>query len=281
MSVFEKQSPTLTMVYLPHLDYCLQKFGPQDDRIPAELARIDAVCAQLIEQARAHGARVIVHSEYGITPVDGPVHINRALREAGLVAVREQLGLELHDVGASDAFAVADHQIAHVYVKDSANIAKVKALLAGLDGVEQVLDRAEQARLGLNHERSGELVAISEQNRWFTYYYWLDDALAPDFARTVDIHKKPGYDPVEMFLDPKIAVPALTVGTKILKKKLGFRTLMDVIPLEAGLVKGSHGRVTDDPDAGPVLLSSEPGLLPDGPVASTGFKQLVLDHVFD
>ncbi len=279
--VFDDHSPTLTLVYLPHLDYCLQKFGPDDPRVATELSRIDAICAQLIEHARASGARVIVHSEYGITKVDGPIHINRALREAGLIRVREERGLELLDAGACDAFAVADHQVAHVYIKDRARIAQVAKLLADLDGVESVLNAEQQAELGLYHERSGELLVVSEQNRWFSYYYWLDDAKAPDFARTVDIHRKPGYDPVEMFLDPAIHLPLVTVGGKLVRKKLGFRTLMDVIPLDASLVRGSHGRKTDNPEAGPVLLSSEAELLPDGDVEATGFKALVLDHIFN
>jgi predicted AlkP superfamily pyrophosphatase or phosphodiesterase len=279
--VFDDESPTLTLVYLPHLDYCLQKFGPDDPRVAVELSRIDALCGELIEHARSQGARVIVHSEYGITKVDGPVHINRALRDAGLIRVREERGLELLDPGASAAFALSDHQVAHVYVKEASKIAQIARLLTQLDGVERVLDAQEQAKLGVHHERSGELLVISEENRWFTYYYWLDDARAPDFARTVDIHRKPGYDPVEMFLDPSISLPLLKVGGKLLKKKLGFRTLMDVIPLDATLVQGSHGRKTDAPEAGPVLISSEADLLPDGDVHARDFKALVLKHIFN
>lgn len=280
-SVFDDQKPTLSLVYLPHLDYCLQKFGPHDPRIAVELARIDAVCAELIQHAQAQGARVIVHSEYGITQVEGPVHINRVLREAGLIRVRDEQGLELLDPGASQAFAVADHQIAHVYIQDPRRIEEVAQLLSKLDGVETVMNRQEQTAAGLYHERSGEILVISKENRWFSYYYWLDDARAPDFARTVDIHRKPGYDPVEMFLDPAISLPLLTVGGKLIKKKLGFRTLMDVIPLDASLVKGSHGRRTDDPSCGPVLISSESQLLPDGDIEATAFKDLVLDHIFN
>ncbi|MDH5672902.1 MAG: alkaline phosphatase family protein [Myxococcales bacterium] len=279
--VYDQDRPELTLVYLPHLDYCLQKFGPSSPAIARHLREIDAVCGELIEHVQRDGTRVIVCSEYGITDVTGPVHINRALREAGLIRVREELGRELLDPGASAAFAVSDHQLAHVYVADPARVPEVKALLEKLDGVEAVLDMEGKRERGLDHARSGELVALSRADRWFTYYYWLDDARAPDFARCVDIHRKPGYDPVEMFVDPEIALPMLKIGWRLLKKGLGFRMMMDVIGLDASLVKGSHGRPTDRPDQGPVLITSEPDLLDGiGPVEPTDFKALVLRHLF-
>jgi hypothetical protein len=229
---------------------------------------------------RGQGTRIIVLSEYGITDVTGPVHINRALREAGHVRVRAELGLEMLDAGASTAFAVADHQVAHVYVRNAGTIPAVRTLVESIPGVERVLDRTEQAGIGLDHERSGDLVAISAADRWFTYYYWLDDVLAPDFARTVDIHRKPGYDPVELFVDPAIRVPALKVGWTLAKKKMGFRYLMSVIPLDASLVRGSHGRITDRDEDGPVLITSEADLLHSERVHATAVRDLVLDHVF-
>jgi predicted AlkP superfamily pyrophosphatase or phosphodiesterase len=278
--VFDAQQPTLTLVYLPHLDYCLQKLGPQHAEIPAHLREIDAICGALIEHARRAAARVIVCSEYGITQVRGPVHINRALREAGLVRVREERGTELLDPGASEAFAVSDHQLAHVYVRRPERVAEVRALLERLDGVERVLDHEGKREFALDHERSGELVALSHADRWFSYYYWLDDDRAPDFARMVEIHRKPGYDPVELFVDPKIALPQLKIGWKLARKALGFRMTMNVIPLDATLVRGSHGRVTDRPEQGPLVMSSEPQLLPEGELPAIAFKQFVLDHVF-
>ena len=184
------------------------------------------------------------------------MHINRALREHGLIAVREELGHELLDAGASAAFAVADHQVAHVYVNDPARLTASRTIVESLPGVERVLDARGKNDWRIGHPRSGELVAIARPDAWFTYYYWLDDARAPDFARTVEIHRKPGYDPVELFLDPAIRMPALTVGWKLARRKLGFRTLLDVIPLDATLVKGSHGRraAATDIDA-PVFLT--------------------------
>ncbi len=284
LHVMRTRNPTLTLTYLPHLDYNLQRLGPDlsHPRVQQDLKELDAVCGTLIDAAEASGRDVIVVSEYGITPVTDAVHINRALREAGLIAVRpEEHGREILDPGASAAFAVADHQIAHVYVNDRARLAEVRALLEKLDGVERVLDEAGKRELGLDHPRSGELVAISKAERWFSYYYWLDDRLAPDFARTVDIHRKPGYDPVELFFDPALAAPKLASAWRLAKRKLGLRTLMDVISLrDTALVKGSHGRLTDDPQHGPLVISSKANLLPAGDVEATAFKQLVLAHLF-
>jgi predicted AlkP superfamily pyrophosphatase or phosphodiesterase len=278
--VFTTRRPTLTLVYLPHLDYDLQRLGPSDPRIARALREIDAVCGELFDVAEKDGARVIVLSEYGITAVKDAVHPNRALRQAGLLKVRTEMGRELLDAGASEAFAVSDHQVAHVYVARMERVPEVKALLESLPGVERVLDAEGKKSCGLDHARSGELVAISEAHRWFSYYYWLEDDRAPDFARTVDIHRKPGYDPVELFLDPALSLPKLKIGWKLAQKALGFRTLLDVIPLDATLVRGSHGRVTDRDEEGPVFLSSEPELVPQGPVAATAVKDLILDHVF-
>jgi predicted AlkP superfamily pyrophosphatase or phosphodiesterase len=281
LHVRRTRSPTLTLVYLPHLDCDLQRFGPDDPRIATSLAEIDAVAGDLIADAERDGARVIVLSEYGISPVSTPIHINRALREAGLLGVRVEDGGELLDVPQSRAFAVADHQIAHIYVADASLLAEVKRIVAALPGVDHVLDRNEQAAFGLDHAHSGELVALARPDAWFTYYYWLDDARAPDFARMVEIHRKPGYDPVELFLDPAIRSPKLAIGWRLARRALGFRTLMDVIPLDAGLVKGSHGRVIADPNAGPLFISSEPRLVPEGPIAATAVKDAILTHAFE
>ena len=278
--VYDRYRPTLTLVYLPHLDYNLQRLGPQDPRIHDDLKAIDAVCGELIAHVRRAGARVIVLSEYGITPVTGAVPINRILREAGWLRVREELGTEKLDAGASEAFAVADHQVAHVYVKDGARVAEVKGLLEKVDGIDQVLDEEGKRQAGLDHPRSGELVAIAKPDRWFSYYYWLDDARAPDFARTVDIHRKPGYDPVELFVDPALKVPQARVAWRLLQKKLGFRYLMDVISLDPSLVKGSHGRLPTMPETGPLVVSSEAGTLPNGPVSACAVKDVILSHIF-
>ncbi|MFT4924961.1 MAG: putative AlkP superfamily pyrophosphatase or phosphodiesterase [Phenylobacterium sp.] len=257
ISEFKMNRPDLQLVYLPHLDYNLQRLGPDDPKINEDIRAIDHEAGRLIDFARGEGAEIMVVSEYGITAVKHSVSLNRILRENGLLQVRESLSWELLDSGASRAFAVADHQIAHIYIKDPADITKVKKLLEGIPGVEQVLDADAQVGYQINHQRSGELIAIAEPQCWFNYYYWLDEGKAPDFARTVDIHRKPGYDPVELFIDPQIRFPLLKVAKNVAKKKLGMRMLMDMIPLTPELVKGSHGRLSTSPEHGPLLLASD------------------------
>jgi predicted AlkP superfamily pyrophosphatase or phosphodiesterase len=249
----DKQRPDLTLVYLPHLDYPLQTLGPDHPGIAAEVRAVDALAGRLIDKARAHGNEVVVVSEYGIEPATGVVHVNRLLRQAGYLRVQETLGFELLDAGASRAFAVADHQVAHVYVRDPADLQAVRQLLEKQPGIERVLGEDGKREVGLDHARSGELVLIAEPGHWFTYYYWLDDARAPDFARTVDIHRKPGYDPVELFFDPDRPLIKLHAAYTLAKKLAGFRYLMDVIPLKPELVRGTHGRVSTGAH-GPLLI---------------------------
>ncbi len=244
--------PTLTLIYLPHLDYCLQKFGPDFSKISKELNEIDDVIKQLVEFYEKKNAKIILLSEYGISPVNNPIHLNRLFRENDLLAIRVERGLELLDPGASKAFVVADHQIAHVYINDPSVTEKVKELLKTVPGIELVLDRKAQTEYHIDHARSGDLVLMADANSWFTYYFWRDDALAPDYARCVDIHKKPGYDPVEMFMSSK-----LRAGYKLMRKKAGFRYVMDVIPLDATLIKGSHGRVNVATEYCPVLITEK------------------------
>ncbi|MDG1572616.1 alkaline phosphatase family protein [Robiginitalea sp. M366] len=262
-------NPTLTLIYLPHLDYNLQRHGLDMDRIATDLQEVDRVTGNLIDYYSGQGARVVLLSEYGITNVHRPVHLNRVLRAAELLAVRVERGLELLDAGASEAFAVADHQVAHIYVKDPARIPEVQALLASLPGVERLLVGEERSAAHLGHARCGDLVAVADADSWFTYYYWEDDARAPDFARTVDIHRKPGYDPVELFTDPDDAWVMPRVVGKLLRKKLGFRTLMNIIPLKPELVKGSHGRIPDDPLDYPIFISDNPVFQNPDPMQAT------------
>ena len=265
----EKKQPTLNLVYLPHLDYNLQRLGPTDPRVDRDLREIDAIAGDLIDFFQKRGVGVLILSEYGITPVDTPIHLNRLFRGQGWITVKDELGLELLDYGNSRAFAVADHQLAHVYVNDHRIESQVRALLERTPGVAQVLGAQEKKEAGLDHPRAGDLVAIAAENTWFTYYYWMDDALAPDFARCVDIHRKPGYDPVELFLDPKIPAVKLKILWRLLQKKLGFRMLMDVIPLDAALVKGSHGCRPKNKSDWPVLLAEDAATLPGPQIDST------------
>lgn len=248
----DKYDPTLTLIYLPHLDYCLQKFGSDILKIKKDLNQIDAVVEKLVTFYEKKNTNVIILSEYGITPVNNPIHINRVFREAGLLQIRVESGLELLDAGASKAFVVADHQIAHVYINDPLVAEPVKSIVKKISGVELILDKESKAAYNLDHERSGDIILVADKNSWFTYYFWLDDEKAPDYARCVDIHKKPGYDPVEMFMTSK-----LRAGYKLLRKKAGFRYVMDVIPLNANLVKGSHGSIKASKEFHPVIISNE------------------------
>lgn len=243
-------NPTLTTIYLPHLDYCLQKFGPDMSKISKELNEIDAVVEQLVTFYKKKDAEIIILSEYGIAPVSNPVHLNRLFRENGLLQIRVERGLELLDAGASKAFVVADHQIAHIYINDPSVTEKVKALLKNVKGIELLLDKEEQKKYHINHDRSGDIVVVADKDSWFTYYFWLDDAVAPDYARCVDIHKKPGYDPVEMFMTSKARA-----AYKLARKLAGFRYVMDVIPLDATLIKGSHGRTNIADEYKAVLIT--------------------------
>lgn len=243
MAEFDLNRPHLQLVYLPHLDYDLQRLGPRHPEIGAQVRAIDAEVGRLLDFARTQDAAVMLVSEYGIEPVQQSVSINRLLRAEGWLQVRRSLSWELLDPGASAAFAVADHQVAHVYVREPRELRRVKALLARQPGIERVLDRDEQRAWQLDHPRAGDLVAMAAPGYWFDYYYWFDDRLAPDFARTVDIHRKPGYDPLELFVDPAIAFPRLRVARRLAQKLLGFRYYMDLIPLDTRLVRGSHGRL--------------------------------------
>lgn len=246
----DRYDPTLTLIYLPHLDYCLQKFGPDFTKIFKELGEIDTVVKNLVEFYAKKGAAIILLSEYGIAPVSNPIHLNRLFRDNGLLGIRIERGLELLDPGASKAFVVADHQVAHVYINDEMVTEKVRSIVEKVPGIELILDRDAQKKYNIDHERAGEFVLVADEKSWFTYYFWVDDSVAPDYARVVDIHKKPGYDPVEMFMTSKARA-----GYKLLRKKAGFRYVMDVIPLNATLIKGSHGRVNTPAKFHPVLIT--------------------------
>ena len=258
-----QHAPTLNLISLPHLDYNLQRYGPNDTGVHGDLEAIDAVVGELITFFEARDIEVILLSEYGITEVDRPIHPNRIFREQGWITVKDELGLEQLDCGASRAFAISDHQIAHIYLNDPTLRETVHDTLLASEGVCEVLDADSMSAYGIDHERSGDLIAIADERSWFTYYYWQEDARAPDFARCVDIHRKVGYDPVELFIDPNFKFPKLKVAQKLLRKKLGLRTLMDLIPLDASLVRGSHGRIPSDRKDWPVFISAAAPSAPD------------------
>jgi predicted AlkP superfamily pyrophosphatase or phosphodiesterase len=274
--ILAREQPDLTLVYLPHLDYDPQRFGPAGSDLPRLVGELDTACAPLLEAARVLGARVWIVSEYGHVDVSRHVEPNRVLRQAGLLTVRPGPFGEILDTFTSRAFAVCDHQVVHVYVHKPDDIELVRDLLRSQPGVARVLAGAERAEFGLDHPRAGELVALAEPDAWFAYPFWLDDRNAPDYARTVDIHRKPGYDPCELFFDPRLRWPMLRMGARLIQKRLGFRTLFDVVPLEPSLVKGSHGLpAAHDPDR-PLLIGDGPAPDATGSLDTTAVRDLVL-----
>lgn len=256
----EQFRPNFFYLYMQHLDYAPQKFGPESAETRQALADLDAELGRLIDGfAVAYGDAKplwLVASEYVITPVDHVLYPNRLLRQGGLLEVKDVDGGELIDFEQSRAWALADHQFSHVFVRDQDAVtsAKVKDLFSGQPGVAEVFEPKDAPQYDLHHERSGDVVVVSKPHSWQAYYWWFDDARAPKFARTVDIHRKPGYDPVEMFFDPA------TRG----------------IPLDATLVKGSHGAPANDPTQRGVLLSSQKGVFVEGPTADTDVAEIVL-----
>jgi len=277
----DMHNPTLSLVYLPHLDYNLQRHGINFEYISEDLKEIDAVVEQLVLHYQKQDCQIILLSEYGITNVNNPIHLNRILRKQGYIAIRKERGLELLDAGASRAFAVADHQIAHIYLNDKSLKHELRKLLQEVQGVQQVLMNEKLTEHHLDHNRAGDLIVVADKDSWFTYYFWLDDAKAPDYARMVDIHKKPGYDPVEMFTDPSDKLVMPKVIGKLLKKKMGFRTLMNIIPLKAELVKGSHGRIPEETEDFPVFISTAKNIIPSEPILPIDVCALIEQHVLD
>lgn len=254
-TAFDAVKPDVGLVYLPHLDYDLQRFGPTGPHLAANLRALDQAAGTVIAHARSRGAKVLVVSEYGLEAVDRACFPNIALREAGLVSVVRNATGELLDPGASRAFAVADHQIAHIYCADANSVIQAAFVLRALPGIGRVLVGDERAAIGLAHARSGEIVILAERGCWFGHDYWLDDAAKPDFATSVEIHKKPGYDPRELVLDPRGG--KFRAAMALLRKKLGFRYVMNVISNDPSLVRGSHGLSPVRPEHGPLVIASD------------------------
>jgi predicted AlkP superfamily pyrophosphatase or phosphodiesterase len=274
--LLREESLDLLMVYLPHLDYDHQRFGPGAPESAAAARELDAVAGDMVDVARGRGDTVVVLSEYGITDARRPVDVNRALRRAGLLSVYTQAGMEYLDPWTSRAFAVADHQVAHVYVRDPADVPAARSALDGLPGIDLVLEGDDRTAAGLGHERAGELVLVADPDAWFTYYYWLDDERAPDFARQVEIHRKPGYDPAELFMDPEDKLVKARAGAALVRKKIGMRYVMSVVPLDPSPVRGTHGRLPASAEDAPVLLCSDGSVARDR-IAATEVRDLLLD----
>ena len=259
--VERKHRPDLSLIYLPYLDYDLQKFGPSSTQAAHAAEAMDGLLCDLIDFLEREGVTPVVLSEYGISDVSRSIALNRLFRERGWITVKPEMGTEMLDCGASRAFAVADHQTAHIYINDPSVKEEVKALLSATPGVEEIRETDFSGLSSAALERLPEFTAVAAPDAWFTYYYWLDDTKAPDFARCVDIHRKPGYDPAEMFFDPGLTFPMFHAAAFLLKKKLGFRALMKVIPLNGDQVKGSHGRDRVPANQQPVFIG--PAFLPE------------------
>jgi predicted AlkP superfamily pyrophosphatase or phosphodiesterase len=279
-AIIKQDRPELTLVYLPHLDYDLQRFGPSGCELARLVGELDNACGIVLDAALERDARVWIVSEYGHCDVTRPIALNRVLRQAGLLHVRQGPFGEMPDTFGSRAYAVCDHQVAHVYVARRDELARVREIIAALPGVSRVLSGSERGEIGLDHPRSGELVALAQADSWFAYPYWLDDRLSPDFARTVDIHRKPGYDPCELFFDPRLWWPRGRALARLAQKKLGFRTLFDVIPLDPDLVRGSHGVAAARAEDRPVLIGDGPAPSNEGVMPLTDVHDLVLRALF-
>jgi len=270
----DKFQPHLNLIYLPHLDYNLQRYGINIDLIKNDLRAIDTIVGDLIRFFKQRSVQVILLSEYGINNSDKPIFLNRVFRQKGWIRIKDELGREYLDCGASKAFALSDHQIAHIYINDKSIISEVKNCIENQEGILRVLDDKLKSDYGIDHPRTGDLIVIPKSDYWFSYYYWFDDKKAPDFAPTVDIHRKPGYDPVELFLQQSPLIN-LKILFRILQSKLGFRTLLDVSSMDANLIKGSHGAPPTDKNHYPVVLTEKPGLIGKTTVDSTDIYQII------
>jgi predicted AlkP superfamily pyrophosphatase or phosphodiesterase len=279
--VLSEPVPDLTLVYLPHLDYDPQRFGPSGCDMPRLVGELDEAALPLLEAAERVGARVFVVSEYGHCDVERVVEPNRILRRSGLLTVRPGPFGETLDTFTSRAFAVCDHQLTHIYVREPGDLARTVDALGTDTGIDILLQGEARGQIGLDHPRSGELIALAEPDAWFAYPFWLDDRDAPDYARTVDIHRKPGFDPCELFVDPKLRWPKLRIARRLVQKKLGFRTLFDVVPLDPSLIRGSHGLRAVDPLDRPILIGTgSPPTAPGESLEMTAVRDVIL-HALD
>lgn len=235
MYTIKKHKPDLVLVYLPHLDYSAQKYGPQSNEFKQSLIESDDLIGNLMDFLNAsefdNEYDVMIHSEYGFNEVTHSLSPNIILRKNGLLSIRTIFGKEYIDFENSNAFAMVDHQIAHIFVKTGYEDI-VTSIFKKEKNIARILDKTSQIQLKINHARSGELILCAQDNCWFNYYWWEDENNAPSFTFNVDIHRKPGYDPLELFLDPNT-------------KKISHNT---------SLIKGSHGVFdSNDTDTLPIF----------------------------
>jgi len=220
-------APDLLYTYLPHLDYDLQRHGPDHPKAKAARTELDALLKTLRGAARENRYAILAFGDYAIGPVtEGAVFPNRLLHEANLMRTRTVNGRAYPDLFASRAFAIVDHEIAHVVIDDPADVPRLRDLFACQPGVGAVLDGPAQREAGIGHPNSGRLVLVARTGWWFAYPWWTERREAPDFATHVDIHQKPGYDPCELFWG--WPPPSVSQNT--------------------ARIRGSHGRVDEGRD---------------------------------
>jgi predicted AlkP superfamily pyrophosphatase or phosphodiesterase len=277
IEVEKLHTPTLTLVYIPHLDYQLQRLGPDHPEIAKELQAVDAQVGRLIDHFSSNDIQICILSEYGIETVNDVVPINRVLREHGFITIREEKSREYLDAGSCRAFAVTDHQIAHVYVDQKDNIEHVANVLRDVSGIDKVLVGVDRSELA--HNRCGEIVAISDQGKWFSHDWWEGDELAPDYQATVAIHRKPGYDPRELLFASGWKGSKVRIAMKLLCNKLGGRTLLDVITMNPHDVRGSHGRIPSMGAPSPILIAPSCATALPKTIPSEKLKDLMITWI--
>lgn len=188
----------LIFAYLPHLDYAFQRYGPVAARSLEAITELAGMLERIRKAAEAAGYDYLFFGDYAFEEVPGgPVLVNHVLRTAGYFSIRRVGRHTYPDFHAARAFAITDHQIAHVYVREKSARESVASLLSGLSGVAEVLSAEEI--FGDAPDSCGDLVVVASKGYWFAYPWWVDPGEAPDYASHVDIHNKPGYDPCELF----------------------------------------------------------------------------------
>jgi len=279
LHVMEQSDPELMLVYPPYLDYDVARFGPESAQAKLALRRMDTALQPLLRAAQSQDRDVLIISDYGFEAVDRPIYPNRVLRRAGFVHIEDPANGERIEFGSSRAFAVCDNQVAHVYIARPEDIPRVRRVLEDTEGVNEVLDRAAQAELGIDHPRSGELIITATSRSFFSYPYWLDDTKAPDFAECVAVFDKVGTDTCELFLKPGVA-GKLHLAKRLAQLVAGIKVPYDIVDTDDANVRGARRVARDDPQRGATAISSW-DLGRTGPIPMQDVKELVLTRMFD
>jgi predicted AlkP superfamily pyrophosphatase or phosphodiesterase len=279
LQIMERNNPELMLVYPPYLDYDGARFGPDSPQVAKALAAMDTALSPLIRAAQSQDRDVLIVSDYGFETVDQPVYLNRELRRAGFLSVEDAPNGERLDPGTSRAFAVCDNQVAHVYVARGEDIPAVRAILEAVSGVREVFDTAAQVDLGIDHPRSGELIATSTPRAFFSYPYWFEANKQPDFADCVAVFDKIGTDTCELFLKPGLA-GKLHTAKRLAQLGLGLKVPFDIVDTNDANVRGARRIARNDPQRGAAAISSW-NLGRTGPVPMEDLKDLILARMFD